>query len=75
MSYNNIILTTKDFVSTITLNRPPTNSVNLGIREELDRAITELEKSKETRVVIISCWRRLKGRSGDISTPKVEKAW
>ncbi len=54
MSYNNIILTTKDFVSTVTLNRPPTNSVNLGIREELDQAITELEKSKDTRAVIIT---------------------
>ena len=54
MSYNNITLTTKDFVSTITLNRPPTNSINLGIREELDRAITELEKSKDTRAVIIT---------------------
>ena len=54
MSYSNITLTTKDFVSTLTLNRPPTNSINLGIREELDRAITELEKSKDTRVVIIT---------------------
>ncbi len=54
MGYNNIIVSTKDFISTITLNRPPTNSVNLGIREELNQAITELEKSKDTRVVIIT---------------------
>ncbi len=54
MSYNNIILTTKDFVSTITLNRPPTNSVNLGVREELNSAVIELEQSKDTRVVIIT---------------------
>ena len=54
MSYSNIIVTTKDFVTTITLNRPPTNSVNLGVREDLDKAVTELEKSKETRVVIIT---------------------
>ncbi len=54
MSYNNIIVTTKDFVSTITLNRPPANSVNLGIREDLNRAVIELEQSKDTRVVIIT---------------------
>jgi enoyl-CoA hydratase/carnithine racemase len=54
MSYNNIILTTKDFVSTITLNRPPTNSVNLGVREELNSAVIELQQSKDTRVVIIT---------------------
>jgi len=54
MSYNNIIVTTKDFVSTITLNRPPANSVNLGIREDLDSAVNELEQSRDTRVVIIT---------------------
>jgi len=54
MSYSNIIVSTKDFVTTITLNRPPTNSVNLGVREELFQAVNELEKSKETRVVIIT---------------------
>jgi enoyl-CoA hydratase/carnithine racemase len=54
MSYSNIIVSTKDFVTTITLNRPPTNSVNMGVREELFQAVNELEKSKETRVVIIT---------------------
>jgi len=54
MNYSNIIVSTQDFVTTITLNRPPTNSVNLGVREELFQAVTELEKSKETRVVIIT---------------------
>ena len=54
MNYSNIIVSTQDFVTTITLNRPPTNSVNLGVREELFQAVNELEKSKETRVVIIT---------------------
>jgi enoyl-CoA hydratase/carnithine racemase len=54
MSYSNIIVTTKDFVSTITLNRPPTNSVNLGIREDLYQAVGELEKSRDTRVIIVT---------------------
>jgi enoyl-CoA hydratase/carnithine racemase len=54
MAYNNITVLTKDFVTTITLNRPPMNTVNLGIREELNQAITEIEQSKDTRVVIIT---------------------
>lgn len=54
MSLSSIILETKDFISTITLNRPPANSVNLGIREELNQAVDELEKSKDTRVVIVT---------------------
>jgi len=54
MEYKNIIVETKDFITTITLNRPPTNSVNLGIREELNQAVTELEQSADTRVVIVT---------------------
>lgn len=54
MDYQNIIVSTKDFVTTITLNRPPMNSVNLGLREELLHAVTELRDSKETRAVIIT---------------------
>ncbi len=54
MDYSNIMVTTKDFVSTITLNRPPTNSINLGIRQELDHVIGVLEQSRETRAIIIT---------------------
>lgn len=54
MDYNHIIVSTKDFVTTIVLNRPPMNSVNLGIREELFHAVTDLETCRETRVVIIT---------------------
>jgi enoyl-CoA hydratase/carnithine racemase len=54
MSYNSITVATSDFVTTITLNRPPTNSINLGMREELDRALTEAEQSRDTRVVMIT---------------------
>ena len=54
MAYNNITVSTKDFVTTVTLNRPPMNSVNIGIREELDQLVTEVEESKKIRVVIIT---------------------
>ena len=54
MEYKNIIVSTSDFITTITLNRPPMNSVNLGIREEFFDAVNAIEKSKETRAVIIT---------------------
>ena len=54
MEYKNIIVTTQDFVTTIVLNRPPMNSVNLGIREEFFDAVNAIEKSKDTRAVIIT---------------------
>lgn len=54
MAYSNMIVETKDFVTTVTLNRPPVNLVNCGIREELDQLVTEVENSKDTRVVIIT---------------------
>ncbi len=54
MEYKNIIVTTKDFITTIILNRPPMNAVNLGIREEFFDAVNTLEKSRDTRVVIIT---------------------
>jgi len=54
MSYKDITVATRDLVSTITLNRPPANAINLGIRDELNQAIIKLEQSRETRVVIIT---------------------
>ncbi len=54
MDYKNIIVETKDYVTTITLNRPPANSVNIGIREELDHAVTQLAESRDTRAIIIT---------------------
>jgi enoyl-CoA hydratase/carnithine racemase len=54
MDYQNIALETKDYITTITLNRPPTNSINLGMRQELDDALTVIEQSRDTRVVIVT---------------------
>jgi enoyl-CoA hydratase/carnithine racemase len=54
MNHASIIVDTQGYVSTITLNRPPANAINLSIREELDHAVTELEHSRETRAIIIT---------------------
>lgn len=54
MEYKNITLEKKEHVSVITLNRPPANSINLGIREELDHAVSAVEKDEGTRVIVIT---------------------
>lgn len=54
MSYESIIVETKDYVTTITLNRPPMNAVNHVLRIEFLKAVQEIETSKDTRVVIIT---------------------
>lgn len=54
MEYSDIKLELEGHVAVITLNRPPTNSINLGIREQLDHAIIELEKNSDVRVVVFT---------------------
>jgi enoyl-CoA hydratase/carnithine racemase len=54
MAYSNITLESKGYVRIITLNRPPMNSINMGVRVELDAALTEIEADGESRVVIIT---------------------
>lgn len=54
MEYKNIIVETKDFITTIILNRPPANSVNMAVREELNHAVDTLKDDKNTRVVVIT---------------------
>ncbi|TFH41549.1 MAG: enoyl-CoA hydratase [Chrysiogenales bacterium] len=54
MGYTAITLETDDFVTRITLNRPPANSINLIMREDLDRAFTEMKEDRSTRVVLIT---------------------
>ncbi|TAL34101.1 MAG: enoyl-CoA hydratase [Spirochaetes bacterium] len=54
MNNSYIDVATNDSITIITLNRPPANSINVGIRVELNRAISELEKSRDTRAVIIT---------------------
>jgi enoyl-CoA hydratase/carnithine racemase len=54
MSYESLIVETKDYITTITLNRPPMNAVNHVLRTEFLKVVQEIENSKETRVVIIT---------------------
>ena len=53
MSYQNFILEKEDKVLTVTLNRPPANSISAAAISELNSILDEIEKDKESRVVII----------------------
>jgi enoyl-CoA hydratase/carnithine racemase len=54
MAYSTVLLDKQDHIAVITLNRPPMNSINLAMREDLDTAMTELEKDKNIRVIVIT---------------------
>jgi enoyl-CoA hydratase/carnithine racemase len=54
MEYQSIDLDQKDYICILTLKRPPINSINLRMREELDYALSELENRKDIRVLIIT---------------------
>ena len=54
MAYENLIVEREDNVGTITLNRPPANPINLTVLDELDAVLTEWEKDKAVRAIIIT---------------------
>lgn len=54
MGYNTITVEIKDFVACVTLNRPPTNSIDLVMREDLHAAFNDMENNPDVRVVILT---------------------
>lgn len=54
MEYTNLILDKHGHIGTLTLNRPPTNAVNLATLVEFNQALDDLEQDKAIRVVIIT---------------------
>ena len=54
MSYDNLILEKRDHIATLTLNHPPVNAWNLGLMEDFEKALNEIESDKEVRVVILT---------------------
>lgn len=55
MVYQNILLDTKDRISTLTINRPDKrNALNELTREEMVHALDALQSSDDTRVVIMT---------------------
>jgi len=54
MVYETLIATKKDYIGTITLNRPENmNTFNVPLSTELNEALMDMEKDPEVRVVVI----------------------
>lgn len=54
MEFQNILYTKQGHIAMLTLNRPPTNSVNLATLLDIDKALDEVERDKEVRVIIVT---------------------
>ncbi|MGD0354711.1 MAG: enoyl-CoA hydratase-related protein [Dehalococcoidia bacterium] len=54
MAYDTLILDKEGMTGIITLNRPPANPFNYAAVDNLGKALTELEKDKDVRAVIIT---------------------
>lgn len=54
MEFQNILYVKEEHIATLTLNRPPANSINLATLLDIDKALDEAETDKEVRVLIIT---------------------
>ncbi len=54
MSYNNLILEKKGHIAIITLNHPPVNAWNLGLMEDFEKVVDEVENDRDVRVLILT---------------------
>ena len=54
MAYNNLIIEKKGHIAIITLNHPPVNAWNLGLMEDFEKAVDEIENDKDVRVLILT---------------------
>jgi enoyl-CoA hydratase/carnithine racemase len=54
MPYDNVIIEKNDHIAIITLNHPPVNAWNLGLMEDFEKAVDEIENDKDVRVLIIT---------------------
>ena len=54
MPYDNLIIEKKDHIAILTLNHPPVNAWNLGLMEDFEKAVDEIENDKDVRVLILT---------------------
>ncbi|MGB5747229.1 MAG: enoyl-CoA hydratase-related protein [Desulfobacterales bacterium] len=54
MAYENLILERRGHIAIITLNHPPVNAWNLGLMEDFEKAVDEIENDHDVRVLIIT---------------------
>jgi enoyl-CoA hydratase/carnithine racemase len=53
MKYQNILLETKDGITTLTINRPPVNVINYEAIMEINFALRELKNDEATKVLLL----------------------
>ena len=54
MAYDNLIFEKRGYIGIITLNHPPVNAWNLGLMEDFEKAVDEIENDHDVRVLIIT---------------------
>jgi len=54
MAYENLNVEKEGHVCIITLNHPPVNAWNLGLMEDFEKAVDEIENDSEVRVLILT---------------------
>jgi enoyl-CoA hydratase/carnithine racemase len=54
MTYDNLIIEKKDHIAILTLNHPPVNAWNLGLMEDFEKAVDQIENDSEVRVLILT---------------------
>ena len=54
MSYDNLIIEKKGHIAILTLNHFPVNAWNLGLMEDFEKAVDEIENDSEVRVLILT---------------------
>ena len=54
MEYSAITVEQNESLCILTLNRPPNNTINLALREELNSILFDIEKNNDIRVLVIT---------------------
>ena len=54
MDYDNLIIEKHGHIAILTLNHPPVNAWNLGLMEDFEKAVGEIETDRDVRVLIIT---------------------
>ncbi len=74
MKFNNLNLDIKDYIATVTLDRPPVNALNMEVLNELEIMIAHLEENENVHVVILTGAGKAFVAGADISEMSVKSA-
>jgi enoyl-CoA hydratase len=74
MEFENVLYTVKDYVATITLNRPPVNAQNRRIREELMVLFDNFSDDDDVRAIVLTGAGKVFSAGADIKERGVIRA-